>query len=173
MTTLRQAAQQALEALETYKGFIDDAHIIEGQWHWLDGSDNAITALRTALEQPEQECWCHKCNENRLVNNIPFSATRMILCPTCGNKRCPKASDHCLDCTDSNEPNQPGSLYTTPPATQPEQVVDCPRCGHVCSQRKWVGLTDEDWRDVANETDRIIWPEVRKAIEAKLKERNT
>ena len=32
---------------------------------------------------------------------------------------------------------------TTPPAAQPEQV-DCPRCGHVCSQRPWVGLTDED-----------------------------
>jgi hypothetical protein len=28
--------------------------------------------------------------------------------------------------------------------TQPEQVVDCPRCGHVCSQRPWQGLTDED-----------------------------
>ena len=27
---------------------------------------------------------------------------------------------------------------------QPEQV-DCPRCGHVCSQRPWQGLTDEDW----------------------------
>jgi hypothetical protein len=34
-------------------------------------------------------------------------------------------------------------LYITPPAAQPEQV-DCPRCGHVCSQRPWVGLTDED-----------------------------
>jgi len=25
------------------------------------------------------------------------------------------------------------------PAQEP--VVDCPRCGHVCSQRQWVGLT--------------------------------
>jgi hypothetical protein len=44
-------------------------------------------------------------------------------------------------------------LYTTPPQRKP--------------------LTDEDWRDVANKTDRIIWPEVRQAIEAKLKEKNT
>lgn len=36
---------------------------------------------------------------------------RMILCPTCGNKRCPKASDHRLDCTGSNEPGQAGSVY--------------------------------------------------------------
>lgn len=35
----------------------------------------------------------------------------MYLCPTCGNKRCPKATDHRLDCTDSNEPGQVGSRY--------------------------------------------------------------
>jgi hypothetical protein len=37
--------------------------------------------------------------------------TRMILCPTCGNKRCPHASDHDLACTSSNEPGQEGSVY--------------------------------------------------------------
>jgi len=37
--------------------------------------------------------------------------TKMILCPECGNKRCPKASDHRLSCTGSNEPGQPGSVY--------------------------------------------------------------
>jgi hypothetical protein len=36
---------------------------------------------------------------------------RMFLCPTCGNKRCPKATDHRLKCTGSNEPGQPGSIY--------------------------------------------------------------
>ena len=36
---------------------------------------------------------------------------RMILCPTCGCKRCPKASDHDLACTGSNEPGQSGSVY--------------------------------------------------------------
>ena len=36
---------------------------------------------------------------------------RMFLCPTCGNKRCPKATNHRLDCTGSNEPGQPGSDY--------------------------------------------------------------
>lgn len=61
-TQLEQAARLALEALESYKGFIDDAHNIEGQWHWIDGGDEAITALRAALEQPdrdaEQRCYC-------------------------------------------------------------------------------------------------------------------
>jgi len=36
----------------------------------------------------------------------------MILCPECGNKRCPKATDHEFKCTGSNEPMQPGSMYS-------------------------------------------------------------
>ena len=74
--------------------------------------------LRTALAAPRpepepQECWCHKCNSGRLVDY-------MILCPICGCKRCPKASDHELTCTSSNEPGQPGSVYTLP-AAAPEK----------------------------------------------------
>lgn len=47
-------------------------------------------------------CCCHVCNPDWPL---------MILCPTCGNKRCPKASDHVNACTGSNEPGQPGSLF--------------------------------------------------------------
>ena len=35
----------------------------------------------------------------------------MMLCGTCGNKRCPKATDCSLECTGSNEPGQDGSIY--------------------------------------------------------------
>jgi hypothetical protein len=35
----------------------------------------------------------------------------MLICPKCGNKRCPHASDHRLACTSSNEPGQVGSVY--------------------------------------------------------------
>lgn len=58
-----------------------------------------------ALNDPNRYC-CHKC-----FNKHGGFLTRMLLCPTCGNKRCPKATDHDLACTDSNEPNQPGSIY--------------------------------------------------------------
>ena len=40
-----------------------------------------------------------------------YQSIEMTLCPTCGNKRCPAASDHRLGCTGSNEPGQPGSVY--------------------------------------------------------------
>jgi hypothetical protein len=116
------------------------------------------------------KCWCHKCNEHNTVNGLPFSMTQMILCPECGNKRCPKASDHQLDCTGSNEPNQPGSVYTAPQPVpvktyhdgKPWPVAPAP----------WVGLTDEEidtWNIVGHESLR----EFVRAIEAKLKEKNT
>jgi Zn finger protein HypA/HybF involved in hydrogenase expression len=54
------------------------------------------------------KCWCHKCfKEQTGFSNHLW----MILCPTCGNKRCPKATDHNLDCIGSNEPGQDGSIY--------------------------------------------------------------
>jgi hypothetical protein len=40
---------------------------------------------------------------------------RMFLCPECGNKRCPRATDHREACTDSNDPGQAGSRYGTLP----------------------------------------------------------
>lgn len=72
------------------------------------------------LECEHKDCSCRACwsarNDGRaavtvgsaLVNPIgmPF-----IVCPVCGNKRCPKASDHNNACTGSNEPGQAGSLY--------------------------------------------------------------
>jgi hypothetical protein len=37
--------------------------------------------------------------------------TPIVVCETCGNKRCPHATHHDLACTGSNEPGQPGSRY--------------------------------------------------------------
>jgi hypothetical protein len=63
-----------------------------------------------AVQEPVARYCCHSC----FKLDGGFMLDRMILCPECGNKRCPKASDHQLDCTGSNEPNQPGSVYTAP-----------------------------------------------------------
>lgn len=54
------------------------------------------------------DCWCDAC--------LPIDDERryMIVCPECGNKRCPKASHHANACTHSNEPGQPGSVYGLP-----------------------------------------------------------
>ena len=78
----------------------------------------AIDGSALAYEiQPESVCVCHRCiKENNLTVTmgaltLPLSATRMIVCQDCGNKRCPKASDHNLACTESNAPGQAGSVY--------------------------------------------------------------
>ncbi len=60
---------------------------------------------------------CHKCLADVRVKmtehlSVPVTTTFMVTCPDCGCKRCPKASDHTLACTGSNEPGQPGSIYT-------------------------------------------------------------
>ena len=44
---------------------------------------------------------------------------------------------------------------------------------HPQPKREWVGLTDEDWQDVSEQTGLILWSEVKQVIEAKLKEKNT
>lgn len=61
-----------------------------------------------------ESCGCYAC-----VGNLParegswltVGLTHMIVCDTCGNKRCPHGTDHRNDCTGSNEPGQPGSRY--------------------------------------------------------------
>jgi len=47
-------------------------------------------------------CGCRKCN--------PY-ANWFIVCEKCGNKRCPHATNHELNCTNSNAPGQKGSVF--------------------------------------------------------------
>jgi len=63
-----------------------------------------------------ESCWCEACDKSeelmRAMVGVRLSLRmRMNLCPICGNKRCPRATDHRNACTGSNEPGQPGSSY--------------------------------------------------------------
>lgn len=51
---------------------------------------------------------CRVCED---AANVPPGLRLFIVCRTCGNKRCPKASWHEQACTGSNEPGQAGSFY--------------------------------------------------------------
>nr|WP_239508017.1 hypothetical protein [Enterobacter asburiae] len=55
------------------------------------------------------KCWCHTCRP------VKISDMRFVVCPECGNKRCPHANDHRHACTGSNEPGQNGSAYPAAP----------------------------------------------------------
>lgn len=59
-------------------------------------------------------CWCRSCADTIAAAGevCGFTTFRgMILCPDCGNKRCPRATSHDESCTGSNEPGQVGSAY--------------------------------------------------------------
>jgi hypothetical protein len=130
----REIMQQALEALWGADALDTDMR-------------DAITALRNALEQPQQgpSQWRDMVVVNLVREGINKHKAREL-------------ADH----------------FATPPAAQPEQVVDCPRCGHVCSQRKWVGLTNEEIAEILCDDRWQMRPELMLlACQAKLKERNT
>lgn len=58
------------------------------------------------------KCWCYNClKEIKDERGWPLTMSTFIVCPTCGNKRCPRSTDHNYDCTNSNEPGQEGSRY--------------------------------------------------------------
>lgn len=62
-------------------------------------------------------CECHACIKERDLRGpggFPLSSSKMILCPTCGNKRCPHAYNHRNECTNSNEPGQQGTYDHLP-----------------------------------------------------------
>jgi hypothetical protein len=61
----------------------------------------------------EERCGCARCisDDNSTQDGFPVRFSFMIVCPECGNKRCPKAADHRNECTHSNALGQPGSLY--------------------------------------------------------------
>lgn len=40
-------------------------------------------------------------------------------------------------------------------------------------KREWQGLTDEEWQDLCDRYDLIIWSQFKQEVESKLKEKNT
>ena len=62
------------------------------------------------LKHWEEACTHHALFTPQGIAWIPASRP-FITCTVCGNKRCPRATDCSLPCTNSNEPNQEGSVY--------------------------------------------------------------
>lgn len=102
--------------LETHGEYRCDCGAIEGYNSMVD----ALAASQQDAAPPG--CGnCHKCLKGVTENGWPVTSQRMIACPSCGNKRCPKASDHGLACTGSNEPGQLGSIFGRHDATPAQE----------------------------------------------------
>nr|WP_242014337.1 DUF551 domain-containing protein [Klebsiella quasipneumoniae] len=75
------------------------------------GSDSATMPGKwIPVSEQKPDCWCLTCRP------VVLNDMRFVVCPDCGNKRCPRANDHRSACTGSNEPGQEGSAY--PDTTQ-------------------------------------------------------
>lgn len=75
----------------------------EAFFHWLR------VAYEAGNSPVIPDCWCHTCRP------VTMGDMRFVVCPECGNKRCPHANDHRHACTGSNEPSQEGSAYPAAP----------------------------------------------------------
>ncbi len=78
----------------------------------LPGEETRKDPVATGLVA-KYNCWCYNCLKEIKDphTKLPVTMSTFIVCPNCGNKRCPRATDHNLACTNSNEPGQPGSRY--------------------------------------------------------------
>lgn len=65
----------------------------------------------TAYQEQQKRCTCLTCWPRDFLDE---SSQFFRVCPTCGNKRCPKTTDHRHACTNSNEAGQVGSVYGKP-----------------------------------------------------------
>ena len=151
----RQAAQQALEALE---GLTDTEQTYEA----LERGDAAITALKTALEQPEQEPTCPECK-----------AAVLYECVACSSNNYPPVAQPEHEPVAFYHPHK-GFYWAKPTSISSPTVVDVsPVPLYVkwkAAQRPWQGLTDDEIEET------FVKPTMRKiyqAIEAALKEKNT
>ena len=103
----------ALVAIEVPKGWRAEQRRKSGRVILEEKQLDELNAAMNLYTPKPGECICWKC-----LNGKNYAG--MVLCSTCGNKRCPKASDHELACTGSNEPGQLGSVYTEVPHADSE-----------------------------------------------------
>lgn len=93
------------EPVKTANKLRDAVEIIRNSGIEIDAEK--IFAERDVLNTPD--CWCRTCRP------VTVTDMRFVVCPDCGNKRCPHANDHRNACTGSNEPGQEGSAYPAAP----------------------------------------------------------
>lgn len=106
------------EILDEFDSIIDyGAEDSVDAWHRLlaaapqsPGSDSATMPGKwIPVSEQKPDCWCLTCRP------VVLNDMRFVVCPDCGNKRCPRANDHRNACTGSNEPGQEGGAYPDTP----------------------------------------------------------
>lgn len=114
----RRKYKQAKELAQKFDDVIDDLKCAVSCINPLEDLKRAILALKERAEKAEAQlaerdaeiarlradarfreettpaCWCETCRPIKMGKDM-----RMVLCPECGNKRCPRATNHIYQCT--------------------------------------------------------------------------
>lgn len=101
-------SMEAAEALYSVLGSVlgKQSLVYASNWEITAGTEPSTVNIEL---NPQTPVCCRKCFAKEPPQFPPRAV--FIVCPTCGNKRCPKATDHELACTNSNAPGQAGSAY--------------------------------------------------------------
>ena len=160
--TKDEALDLALEALEVANSLID-GYYLPKEKAWLPEIEEAITAIKQARSAPVQSCYCLNCEamgkELAALKAQPAPVQEPVAWTVSG-----KITDWSKDFSAYQTKHYTRPVYTPPAA-----------------QRQWTGLTDEEVYPLANkhlhyqiegyEVSGIY--DLARAIEAKLKEKNT
>ncbi len=116
-----EPATDEFEVWARSEGLIHDSYGLRTVNTSADVARKAWNACRAAMLQAgnspvTSDGWCRTCRP------MTMSDMRFVVCPECGNKRCPHANDHKNDCTGSNEPGQEGSAYPAAPQQEVNNV---------------------------------------------------
>ena len=161
----------ALEALQQI------AHVSAMDYEYQQWAVEAITAIKEALAQPEQEPMT-KAGELRAMKTELWKQREQ-------DGECKHCTDGCPACDARKLPEQEpvawryrwsveGGNWVWNYATYIERQKD-DRCEPLYTtppQRTWVGLTDEDKSEICDMTERDERDSVMRLVEAKLKARN-
>ena len=170
----KEALKLALEALEVANSCVDGYYIPKGKTH-LPEIEEAITAIKEALVQPEQEPTT-KEGELRAMKTELWKQPKQDGkckhctdgCPACDARKLPEQEPVAWRAWVSKFPQGTGSdwVYVTKPIMK-DSVHNQPLYT-TPPQRTWVGLTDIDYAGLPLEQVGLVrW------AEAKLKEKNT
>jgi hypothetical protein len=129
-----QLPQPAVEALKRLRSIVADHKLLPRRKELVSGQKYSYVLLesveamvndacRAAMLQGGNspvtpDCWCRICRP------VTMSDMRFVVCPECGNKRCPHANDHNNACTGSNEPGQVGSAYPAAPQQEVKSALE-------------------------------------------------
>lgn len=103
---------------------VNDLRDIAVEYHGTQQLRERIArTVRSAMLQAgnspvAQDCWFSTCRP------VTMNDMRFVVCPDCGNKRCPRANDHRNACTGSNEPGQEGSAYPAAPHQEVKSALE-------------------------------------------------